>query len=82
MKYTLKQSRENQKKLKVLPGNKPGHWDIQCEHYGRTLKTTTTNTSAVDDWQSDPDELDPRFRQNRKRAGYNALIQEILNAYY
>lgn len=55
-----------------------GHWKISIEKYGKTLSTITTNSRAIDDYNSDPDEkIGKKFR---KKQGHQILKEEILDA--
>ena len=55
-----------------------GHWKISIEKYGKILSTVTTNSQAIDDYNSDPDEkIGKKFR---KKQGYQILKEEILDA--
>lgn len=53
-----------------------GHWKISMEYRNKTISTTTTNSMAVDDFNSDIHE-----RQGRKlrwKAGYEQLKNELI----
>ncbi len=55
-----------------------GHWKISMEKYGKVISTVTTNSQAIDDYNSDPDEkVGKKFR---KKQGHDILKSEILDA--
>jgi len=55
-----------------------GHWKISMEYRNKTISTTTTNSMAVDDFNSDIDEK--KGRQLRWKAGHEELKREIIRA--
>jgi hypothetical protein len=76
MNATKAQAFHNVKKLNVEPSTY-GHWYISCVHYGKEIHTVTTNSKAVDNWHSLPDETDHNGK-NRVHQGYLALCNEII----
>lgn len=55
-----------------------GHWKISMEYRNKTISTTTTNSMAVDDFNSSIDEK--QGRRLRWKAGHEQLKQEIILA--
>lgn len=53
-----------------------GHWRVTIEYYGKEISCTSTNSTAIDDYNSDPDERDGR--ELRQKRGFNALRNEII----
>lgn len=53
-----------------------GHWKVSTMYYGKLISTTTTDSIAIDDYNSDPYEKEGR--RLRKLSGYNALREEII----
>ena len=53
-----------------------GHWLISMEYRRKTISTTTTNSMAVDDFNSDIDEK--QGRKLRWKAGYEQLKAELI----
>ena len=64
--------------LLVTP-NGYGHWHVATRYRGELIGTITTNSMAIDDWNSEEDEKDGR--QLRKLRGYNALRSECIRSY-
>lgn len=56
-----------------------GHWKIECDYRGKRISTVTTNSQAIDDYNSDESERDGRVL--RKIRGYKTLIAEIKRNY-
>lgn len=78
MKATIQQAIRNERSLSVANVSY-GHWRIMANHRGKRYHATTTNSEAVDDWHSEPWETDPNnYNRNRKKAGYETLINEII----
>lgn len=75
MRVTVKEAHDNKRNLSVIPEGF-GHWKIECDHRGKRISTITCNSLSVDDWKSDPDDMDGRV--NRKKQGYEALVYEII----
>jgi hypothetical protein len=61
--------------LRILPAGY-GHWKIQTTYRGKVISCTTTDSMAIDDFNSEPDEKDGR--QLRHRRGYNSLRDECI----
>lgn len=77
---TIRQAEQNERNLTItLKGY--GHWKISCEWYGKTLKTVTTNSIAVDDFRSEQGEKD-EYGCNRNKQGYESLCNEIKRKNY
>ena len=55
-----------------------GHWKASCIYRGKRISTVTTDSVAVDLWNSDED--DKKQGQNAVRLGYNSLIWQIVRA--
>lgn len=55
-----------------------GHWRITTTHYGKDISCTTTNSKAIDDYNSEDGERD-RGRL-RKKQGYELLRLECIRA--
>lgn len=53
-----------------------GHWLISMEYRKKVIRTTTTNSMAVDDFNSDIDEK--QGRRLRWKAGYTQLRKELI----
>lgn len=53
-----------------------GHWRVSMQYRGKQLSAITTNSMAIDDYNSDEDEKDGRIL--RKKRGYEYLKAEIL----
>ena len=47
-----------------------GHWRVITNHYNKIIDAVTTNSRAVDDYNSD--------EEKRKNRGYKALRQEVI----
>lgn len=82
MKATVQQAKTNYHQLKVTDlGNDRFH--IECVHNKKIKSTITKDYKAVDDWRSDPEEQKKQVAAppvNRKKVGYEKLINEILKA--
>jgi hypothetical protein len=76
MKATIKQAIRNERNLTVLKTGY-GHWKIECDYRGKRISTTTTNSIAVDNWNSDHFERD-QYGCNRIKTGYQDLCSEII----
>ncbi len=50
-----------------------GHWKIKCEYKNKIIGCITTNSSAIDDFNSEHWEV-----KNRRKGGYESLINEII----
>lgn len=53
-----------------------GHWKISTKHYNNEISCTTTNSQAIDDFNSDPKEKEGRTKKMLR--GYNQLRKEII----
>lgn len=78
MKATIKQAIRNDRNLTVIMTGY-GHWRIECDYRGKRIGTTTTNSVSVDDWNSGHYERD-QDGFNRRKKGYEDLINEIIRA--
>lgn len=56
-----------------------GHWKITTAYYGKKICCTTTNSMAIDDFNSD--EFEREGRELRKKRGYNILRSEVVRNY-
>lgn len=78
MKATISQAERNDRNLEIrMTGY--GHWRISCEYRGKNISTVTTNSSAVDDFNSEFGETD-HYGCNRRKQGYERLCSEIIRA--
>lgn len=75
MKATITQAENNDRNLTIkMTGY--GHWRVSMDYRGKTISTVTTNSSAIDDFNSEfGDKMDGC---NRRKAGYEALCNEII----
>ena len=84
MKATIKEAENNEKNLTVkMTGY--GHWRIECDYRSKRISTVTTNSIAVDDWNSEQGETARSYKgkgrgYNRNLMGYLSLCTEIINA--
>jgi hypothetical protein len=75
MKATIKQAEQNQRNLSIMSTGR-GHYRIECDYRGKTIYTVTTNTMAIDNFNSEMGEkIDGR---NRIKEGYENLCNEII----
>lgn len=79
MKATISQSERNERNLTVKFSGY-GHWKIECDYRGKRIRTTTTDSQAVDDFNSEFGEKDEDGR-NRRKNGYIGLCEEIISDY-
>ena len=84
MKTTKKQAHENYHRLEVkeIGENK---WEISCYIKNKLRTTTTRNVEAIYNWQCDPEEMEKQFfapPRNRKLAGYDYLVNEIIKSIF
>lgn len=56
-----------------------GHYKVGTSFRGKMRSTITTNTLALDDWNSEDDEKDGK--ESRKLRGYRALRAEIISRF-
>jgi hypothetical protein len=63
--------------LSILPAGY-GHWKITTTYYGKTITCITTDSMAVDDYNSVEGERN-LYRQLRTKAGYEALRSECIS---
>lgn len=75
MKATIKQAENNERNLTIkMTGY--GHWRVSMDYRGKTISTVTTNSTAVDNFNSEfGDKVDGR---NRRKVGYESLCNEII----
>ena len=79
MRATIKQAEYNERNLSIkMTGY--GHWRIECDYRNKRISATTTNSIAVDDFNSEFG--DKQDGVNRRKAGYESLINEIINKNY
>lgn len=76
MKATIRQAEENEKNLSIRKTGY-GHWRIECDYKNSRIHTTTTNSMAVDDFNSEFGEKD-QYRVNRRKQGYEQLCRQII----
>ena len=77
MKATISQAESNARNLEIrMTGY--GHWRITCDYQGRRIGATTTNSIAVDDFNSEFGEKQDGC--NRRKSGYESLVNEIIRA--
>ncbi len=77
MKTTITQAEKNERNLTVLMSGY-GHWKISCDYRGRRISALTTNSMAVDDFNS---EFSEKYNgRNRRKQGYEDLINEIIRS--
>jgi hypothetical protein len=75
MKATIKQAEQNQRNLSIMSTGR-GHYRIECDYRGKNIYTITTNTMAIDNFNSEMGEkIDGR---NRIKEGYENLCNEII----
>ena len=77
MRSTIIEALKNVRELTILKVGH-GHWKIECLYRNRRIKTTTTNSQAIDDYNSD--HYETRDGKNRRKMGYDALISEAVRA--
>lgn len=78
MNATIKEVRQNKHNLSVRPSGY-GHWRISCDYYGKTISCVTTDSEAVDDYNSDWD--DKKDGANRMKMGYLTLVNTVIDYY-
>ena len=76
MKATIKQAESNERNLSIRMTSY-GHWKIECDFRNKRISTVTTNSSAIDDFNSEFGEKDC-CGYNRRKQGYESLINEII----
>lgn len=77
MKATIKQAENNERNLTIKMAGY-GHWRVSMDYRGKTISTVTTNSMAVDDFNSEFGEK--KHGYNRRKSGYEALCNEIIRA--
>lgn len=75
MKATIKQAEANERNLSITMSGY-GHWKISCDYRGKRISTVTTNSVAIDNFNSEYGEK--QDRRNRIKEGYEDLINEII----
>lgn len=55
-----------------------GHWRVTTTYYGKEINCTTTDSTAIDDWNSD--EYEKCGRELRKLRGYRKLRYYCIRA--
>lgn len=76
MKATIKQAESNERNLSIS-FRSYGHWRIECDYYGKRISCITTDSIAIDDFNSEFDEKD-EDGFNRRLQGYTSLCSEII----
>ncbi len=75
MRATIKQAEQNQRNLLIMSTGR-GHYRIECDYRGKRIYTITTNTMAIDDFNSEfGEKMDGR---NRMKEGYECLVNTII----
>lgn len=77
MRTSVKEAENNERVLTISPSGH-GHWRIACTFKGRRYSTVTTNSVAVDHFNSERGEK--YDGKNRVKMGYEDLVNEILRA--
>lgn len=83
MKAAIKEAQENKRNLKVQFSGY-GHWIISCDYRGKRIKKITTDSRAVDNFNSDWDEKGTgTFDKgcNLRKNGYEALCNELISSH-
>lgn len=57
-----------------------GSFKITATIRNKRKSCTTTNSRAIDDWNSQEGEICERTLENRKKRGYTELLDEIIAA--
>jgi len=78
MKATISQAEKNERNLTVRPSGY-GHWKIECDYRGKRIRTTTSDSISVDNFNSEFGEKD-KHGTNRRKIGYIELCQEIIDS--
>lgn len=81
MRTTIKEAESNARALQIDHLNY-GHYRITAEIRGKRKSCTTTNSRAIDDWNSEFGEKCERTLENRRKRGYTELLDEIIAANY
>ena len=81
MRTTIKEAETNAKALQINYLNY-GHYRITATIRNKRKSCTTTNSRAIDDWNSEEGEICERTLENRKKRGYTKLLEEIQAANY
>ena len=76
MEATIKQAEDNVRNL-IIKKSSYGHWIITCEFRGKRYSSITTNSMAVDDFNSEFGEKD-EWNKNKRLQGYTYLCSEII----
>ena len=75
MKATIKQAEQNERNLSIMSTGR-GHYRIECDYRCKRIYTITTNTMAIDDFNSEfGEKMDGR---NRMKEGYECLVNTII----
>lgn len=77
MKATIKQAENNERNLTIRQTGY-GHWRISMDYRGKTISTVTTNSTAIDNFNSEFGEKIDGC--NRRKSGYESLCNEIIRA--
>ena len=75
MRATIRQAEANYRNLTVIKTGY-GHWKISCDYRSKRINTVTTNSVAVDNFNSEFGEK--QDNRNRVKEGYEDLINEII----
>ena len=75
MKATISQAEKNERNLSIISTGR-GHYRIECDFRGKTISAVTTNTMAIDNFNS---EIGEKMNgRNRMKEGYEDLCNEII----
>lgn len=77
MKATIKEAENNARYLRIQ-FNGYGHYKIEADIRGKRKSCITTDSRAVDDFNSEFGEKDERTKENLRKRGYETLINEII----
>ena len=81
MRTSIKEAETNARELDIQDlGN--GFFKITATIRNKRKFTKTTNSRAIDDWNSQEGEICERTLENRKKRGYTELLEEIQAANY
>lgn len=75
MKATVLQAETNERNLSIMSTGR-GHYRIECDYRGKRISAITTNTMAIDNFNSEHGEK--KDGRNRMKEGYEDLCNEII----
>ena len=81
MRTTIKEAESNARGLDIEYLGY-GSFKITATIRNKRKSCTTTNSRAIDDWNSQEGEICERTLENRKKRGYTELLEEIQAANY